>query len=89
MVEDRIRKGAPVTEQPNTLRAVRERALNDMALVITASWGDRCARRESGCASCMAWAIFDQIDPQPSAITASTSARLIQYRSAHLTKEPV
>lgn len=42
-----------------TLRAVRGDALNKLSAVITAMWGERCARFEGGCATCAAWALFD------------------------------
>lgn len=45
-----------------TLRPIRDRALNDLAKVITAEWGNRCARFEAGCATCMAWAVFDMVE---------------------------
>lgn len=45
-----------------TLRPIRDRALNDLAKVIRASWGDRCDRFEAGCTSCMAWAVFDLME---------------------------
>lgn len=46
----------------NTLRPIRDRALNHLSAVITAEWGERCARTEAGCATCVAWAAFDMIE---------------------------
>jgi hypothetical protein len=45
-----------------TLRPMRDDALNKLAKVITAEWGRRCDRFETGCASCMAWAVFDMAE---------------------------
>ena len=45
-----------------TLRPIRERALNDLSAVITAEWGERCARSEAGCATCAVWALFDTVE---------------------------
>lgn len=45
-----------------TLRPIRNEALNKLAKVITAEWGHRCDRFETGCASCMAWAVFDMVE---------------------------
>ncbi len=42
-----------------TLRAVRDDAINKLSAVITAMWGERCARFEGGCATCAAWAMLD------------------------------
>lgn len=47
---------------PKILRPIRERALNHLAAVITAEWGNRCDRFEAGCMTCMAWAIFDMVE---------------------------
>lgn len=46
----------------NTLRPIRDRALTHLSAVLTAEWGDRCARFEAGCACCVAWAAFDMIE---------------------------
>lgn len=46
----------------STLRPIRERALNDLSAVITAEWGERCARSEAGCATCAAWTLFDALE---------------------------
>lgn len=45
-----------------TLRPVRQKALNEMAAVVTAMWGDRCSRVEGGCCTCAAWAVFDMME---------------------------
>lgn len=45
-----------------TLRPVRDQALNDLSSVVTAMWGERCARVEGGCATCVAWAAFDLLE---------------------------
>ena len=46
----------------STLRPIREKALNHLSAVITAEWGERCSRVESGCSSCIAWAAFDMVE---------------------------
>lgn len=50
-----------MSDQP-TLRRTRNEALDNLAIVITAEWGRRCDRFETGCASCIAWAVFDMMD---------------------------
>ncbi len=45
-----------------TLRPLRDEALNHLSAVIVAEWGDRCPRLESGCVTCMAWAVFDMLE---------------------------
>ncbi len=50
-----------MSDQP-TLRRTRNEALDKLAIVITAEWGRRCDRFETGCASCIAWAVFDMME---------------------------
>lgn len=45
-----------------SLPAKRERMLNDLAEILNKVWGPRCSRNEGGCASCMAWTLFDAVD---------------------------
>jgi hypothetical protein len=45
-----------------TFRKSREDALNALARVLKAEWGDRCDRFETGCATCIAWAAYDMIE---------------------------
>lgn len=47
---------------PTTLRPLRNDAMNKLAKVLTAEWGQRCDRFETGCMTCMAWAIFDMVE---------------------------
>src|SRR5574342_93781 len=49
-------------EQAKCLRPVWNWALNVMASVVKAEWGPRCTRFEAGCAACMAWAVYDQME---------------------------
>ena len=46
----------------STLRPVRNDALNKLSAVITGLWGERCARFEAPCATCIAWAAFDMLE---------------------------
>lgn len=52
------------SDEPNdeTLRQMREDALNKLTTVIVAEYGRRCDRFEAGCLCCSAWAIFDLIE---------------------------
>lgn len=47
------------TEPTLPLRQRRERALNDLSVIIKDVWGPRCSRSEGGCSACLAWSIFD------------------------------
>lgn len=44
------------------LGARRERGMNDLAAVVQRIYGNRCTRREGGCACCAVWAIYDALD---------------------------
>lgn len=43
------------------LRRRRRVALNELAAVIEAVYGPRCARSEGGCATCGVWTVFDAL----------------------------
>ena len=47
------------TDETISMKARRERALNDLAVIIIELWGQRCARHEGQCHCCVAWTMFD------------------------------
>lgn len=49
-------------QDATTLRPLWSDALDKISTVIRVEWGPRCERFEAGCACCLAWAIFDQIE---------------------------
>ena len=41
---------------------VRNRALNNIAAIVTAIYGPRCDRKQGGCHCCVAWTVFDAME---------------------------